>query len=175
MNSVLSQSTLSRCDLLLLGKHWQIVMLDSQVKGKPYGWLDEKQLALLEEALVLHPKRHTLIAMHHHAIQSGSAWLDQHQLHNQETFWTSVSRHNNVKGIVCGHIHQDLDTFYQGCRVLAAPSTCIQFLPRSEQFALDPLTPGWREIVLHSDGHISSEVGRLSDHTFLPDMSSSGY
>ncbi len=175
MKNMLAQSTLMRCEQVLLGEHWQLIMLDSQVKGKPYGWLDEEQLALLDKALTQYPKRYKLIALHHHPLPSGSTWLDQHKLHNYEIFWSYLSRYEKVKGVVCGHIHQNLDVMYLNKRILAAPSTCIQFLPHSEQFALDLLNPGWREITLHPDGHISSKVDRLQGNEFIPDMGSSGY
>lgn len=175
MKAVLAQSPLIKCEQVLLGEHWQLILLDSQVKGKPYGWLGDEQLALLEKALCQYPERYALIALHHHPIPAGSKWLDQHQLHNQEIFWSYLERYEQVRGAVCGHIHQDLDRLHLTKRVLAAPSTCIQFLPQSEQFALDPLSPGWREITLYPDGHIFSKVDRLKGNRFIPDMGSSGY
>ncbi len=175
MEAVFAQSSLIKCEQVLLGEHWQLILLDSQVRGKPYGWLGDEQLALLEKALSQYPERHALVALHHHPISTGSKWLDQHQLHNQEIFWSHLARYEQVKGIVCGHIHQDLDTLYLAKRVLAAPSTCIQFLPKSEQFALDPISPGWREISLYPDGQIISKVDRLTKNTYMPDMGSSGY
>ncbi|MGF1868016.1 3',5'-cyclic-AMP phosphodiesterase [Enterovibrio norvegicus] len=175
MNAVLEQSTLVRCDQVLLGEHWQMIILDSQVKGVPHGRLTSEQLALLEQALTSYPERHALILLHHHPLPAGSAWLDQHQLHNQDAFWLCVEKHSKVKGVVCGHIHQALDTEHAGRRVMAAPSTCIQFLPDSDDFALDSTNPGWREISLHQDGTISSEVGRLKGMGFHPDMNSAGY
>ncbi|WP_028023592.1 3',5'-cyclic-AMP phosphodiesterase [Enterovibrio calviensis] len=175
MQKVLAQSTLVRCDHVLIGEDWQLVMLDSQVKGVPHGRLSPEQLSMLDTALSANPDRYTLVLLHHHPLPAGSAWLDQHQLHNQEDFWNLVARHNNVKGVVCGHIHQALDVHHNGCRVMAAPSTCIQFLPDSDDFALDSTNPGWREISLHHDGTISSTIGRLDGSEFQPDMNSSGY
>ncbi|OEE70884.1 3',5'-cyclic-AMP phosphodiesterase [Enterovibrio norvegicus FF-33] len=175
MQKALTQSTLVRCDKVLVGEDWQLVMLDSQVKGVPHGRLSTEQLILLEQALAVNPSRHTLVLLHHHPLPAGSAWLDQHQLHNQNDFWALVEKYNNVKGVVCGHIHQDLDTQFKGCRVMAAPSTCIQFLPDSDDFALDSTNPGWREISLHQDGTITSKIGRLKGSDFQPDMNSSGY
>ncbi|MDD1795992.1 3',5'-cyclic-AMP phosphodiesterase [Enterovibrio makurazakiensis] len=175
MQKALAQSTLVRCDHVLVGEDWQLVMLDSQVKGVPHGRLSLEQLSLLEQALSANPNRYTLVLLHHHPLPAGSAWLDQHQLHNQEDFWSLVGKYNNVKGVVCGHIHQALDVNVNGCRVMAAPSTCIQFLPDSDDFALDSTNPGWREISLHQDGTITSTIGRLDGSVFQPDMNSSGY
>jgi len=41
------------------------------------------------------------------------------------------------------------------------PSTCAQFLPHSEQFAIDPAPPGYRRLTLRADGSIDTEVVRL--------------
>ena len=41
---------------------------------------------------------------------------------------------------------------------MSTPSTCAQFLPRSEFFALDDRPPGLRWLELHADGHIETEV-----------------
>ncbi|KXF80348.1 3',5'-cyclic-AMP phosphodiesterase [Enterovibrio coralii] len=175
MKKVLEQSTLERCEHVLVGEHWQLIMLDSQVPGVPHGRLSGEQLALLENTLRDNPERHTLILLHHHPLPAGSAWLDQHKLHNQDEFWAVVAKYDTVKGVVCGHIHQALDTQHQERRVMAAPSTCIQFQPNSDDFALDLTNPGWREIALHADGTISTTVGRLKGNEFQPDMTSSGY
>ncbi len=175
MQSVLVKSTLERCEVALAGDHWQLVMLDSQVKGVPHGRLSDEQLAMLDAALSKQAGRHTLVLLHHHPLPAGSAWLDQHQLHNRDAFWAVLEKHTNVKAVVCGHIHQALDTEHNGCRVMAAPSTCIQFKPDSDDFALDSTTPGWREFSLHQDGTISTKVGRLQGTEFQPDMHSKGY
>lgn len=175
MKSVFEDSTLIRCDLAQLGEHWQLLMLDSQVVNKPYGILTLDQLYLLERALTRYPERHTLVLLHHHPLPVGSAWLDQHQLQNERDFWDVVQKNRKIKGVVCGHIHQALDRNYHGCRVLAAPSTCIQFSPHSNNFTLDPTNPGWREIFLHGDGTITTQIGRINGADFQPDMTSSGY
>ena len=41
---------------------------------------------------------------------------------------------------------------------MSTPSTCAQFLPRSDFFALDERPPGLRWLELHADGRIETEV-----------------
>lgn len=175
MNAELVSSPLKRCDHVLLGEHWHMILLDSQVQGVPHGKLSDDQLALLDEKLNLYPERFALVLLHHHPLEAGSAWLDQHQLHNQDAFWSVVGKHTNVKGVVCGHIHQALDVMHQQTRVMASPSTCIQFMPDSHDFALDSNNPGWRWLELYANGDISSKVKRLEGKQFRPDFQSAGY
>lgn len=57
----------------LVGDHWQVILLDTQVRGKPHGVLGDHQLAALDSALRQHPERHALIALHHQAVPVGCA------------------------------------------------------------------------------------------------------
>jgi Icc protein len=41
---------------------------------------------------------------------------------------------------------------------LSTPSTCAQFLPHSEFFALDERPPGLRWLDLHPDGRVATPV-----------------
>ncbi|WWE58184.1 3',5'-cyclic-AMP phosphodiesterase [Parasalinivibrio latis] len=175
MESILNAAQLHRGNIVNLGEYWQMVMLDSQVPGVPHGELSDSQFEMLENALSNAGEKHILVLLHHHPIAAGSAWLDQHQLHNNERFWEIVSAYPHVKGVVCGHIHQALDYEYQGVRVMASPSTCIQFMPDSDNFALDLQNPGWRTLTLNADGSMDSGVFRIEGVIFSPDLQSGGY
>ncbi|WP_100752096.1 3',5'-cyclic-AMP phosphodiesterase [Vibrio salilacus] len=175
MESVLPSCQIKQIEHVLLGEHWQMIMLDSQVVGVPHGRLSDQQLQLLEDKLAQYPQRHTLVLLHHHPLLVGSRWLDQHTLKDAENFWQVVGKYNNVKAVMCGHVHQDMNVVHQGVRVMATPSTCIQFKPNSDDFALDTLSPGWRELELYCDGSLSTQVKRLAPGSFQPDFTSAGY
>lgn len=175
MNSLIPSQQIHSVDHVLLGEHWQIVLLDSQVVGVPHGRLSEQQLSNLERYLSDNSQRHTLILLHHHPILVGSAWLDQHSLKDADEFWSIVEQHSNAKAVLCGHIHQDLDRERSGVRVMATPSTCVQFKPQSNEFALDTQSPGWRELELFADGRVETQVHRLPSGSFRPDFSADGY
>lgn len=175
MKTTLLQSGLPYFEHVLLGDHWQMLMLDSQVPNATHGLLSPSQLHFLDMALSTSSSRHTLVLLHHHPISVASYWLDQHKLQNSDEFWAIIQKSKSVKGVVCGHIHQALDYQYQNRRILGAPSTCIQFLPQSAHFTVDPSNPGWREITLHLDGTITTQIGRIKGNEFQPDMTSSGY
>ncbi len=175
MGSVLPSKQIQPVEHVLLGEHWQMVLLDSQVVGVPHGRLSDQQLALLDDKLSAHPQKHTLVLLHHHPLLVGSQWLDQHTLKDAQDFWQVVEKHSNVKAILCGHVHQDMDKLHHGVRVMATPSTCVQFKPNSNDFALDPQSPGWRELELFDDGSLATEVNRLESGCFQPDFTSAGY
>ncbi|WGW00795.1 3',5'-cyclic-AMP phosphodiesterase [Vibrio sp. YMD68] len=175
MGAVFPSSQIQHIEHLYVGDHWQVIMLDSQVVGMPHGRLSDRQLDLLDEKLSANPNRHTLVLLHHHPILVGSAWLDQHTLKDSELLWQVLDKHSNVKAILCGHVHQDMDREFNGVRVMATPSTCIQFKPNSDEFALDKRAPGWRELDLYDDGQLVTQVKRLPNDRFFPDFTAGGY
>ncbi|MCK3655208.1 3',5'-cyclic-AMP phosphodiesterase [Pasteurellaceae bacterium Macca] len=159
---------------LLVGEKWQIILLNSQIHGVPRGALSAEELAFLQEKLTAHPERYALIALHHNLLPTHSAWLDQHSLQNVDELAKVLQPFSNVRAILHGHIHQEVDNRWQGYRVLATPSTCIQFKPHCEAFTLDAIPQGWREIELLPDGSIHTEVKRLK-RAFLPQFNAEGY
>ncbi|MCT7653925.1 3',5'-cyclic-AMP phosphodiesterase [Oceanimonas sp. NS1] len=159
----------------LLGEHWQVLLLDSQAQGETCGRLSEAQLTLLDTALEHYPQHHLLLAVHHQAVPAGCAWLDQHNLRNAEQLQVRLARHQANSVVLCGHVHQGFDQVFDGIRYLASPSTCIQFKPLSDDFALDYMAPGWRQLSLYPDGRLSTRVWRLPPNAFVPDFSARGY
>ena len=160
---------------ILLGEHWQILLLDSQVQGVPHGQLEAEELAWLQAKLAAYPQRYTLVVLHHHLLSTGSRWLDQHNLRNPHELAGILAPFPRVKAILYGHIHQQVDSTWHGYQVMATPSTCIQFKPDCNTFTLDTLQPGWREIELYADGHIETRVKRIQQASFLPNFQESGY
>lgn len=154
---------------------WQIIMLDSLVPGSVFGRLQQSELDVLEQALKERPDLHTLVSLHHHPIDINSAWLDGIGLHNRDEFWQIIDRASNVKVVLWGHIHQDVDAKRGDVRLLASPSTCIQFKPGSDDFAIDNVAPGYRKLCLSADGELTTEVVRAESFDFTVDMESNGY
>ncbi|MGB9429201.1 MAG: 3',5'-cyclic-AMP phosphodiesterase [Gammaproteobacteria bacterium] len=140
-----------------LGK-WRIVLLNTLVSGKIAGHLDKSELEFLETALRAASDSPVLIALHHQPVPVGSAWLDRIALDNADEFFDVVDRAGNVRGVLWGHVHQAFESRHREVRLLAAPSTCAQFLPGSKDFALDSRSPGMRWLTLHADGRIETQI-----------------
>lgn len=175
MFEILKEETVSAKKHILLGDKWQILLLDSQVQGVPHGQLEAEELDWLKLKLQEHPQRYSLVVLHHHLLSTGSAWLDQHNLRNANELAEVLAPFKNVKALLYGHIHQQVDSEWLGYQVMATPSTCIQFKADSNTFALDVVQPGWREIDLYADGHIETRVKRIQQASFLPNMQVEGY
>ncbi|NUF50016.1 3',5'-cyclic-AMP phosphodiesterase [Gilliamella sp. ESL0250] len=176
MQDVFANYQLADNKIVLLGDNWLVVLLNSQVIGQAYGFLPEAELEFLQNALTEHFARNALVFLHHHPINSGCHWLDHHILKNSDQLEQIIQKNVNVKGIGWGHIHQKQDYVWHHCHAFSTPSTCFQFKPECYDFRVSSDdAPGWREITLNVDGSIESEVYRLADNQFLPDVSQSGY
>jgi Icc protein len=137
---------------------WRIVLLDSCIRGSASGRLSKESLAALDEALATAQRRHCLVCLHHHPIDMGSRWLDRVGLENAAEFLHTIDRHRNVRAIVWGHVHQKYEGLRKGVRLLATPSTCAQFLPHADDFAVDLRPPAYRTLELRADGSLLTEV-----------------
>lgn len=137
---------------------WRILLLNTQETGKVSGHLSQSELTLLRDGLRTAGDDHVLIALHHHPVPLHSAWLDRIALDNPDEFFNILDCSANVRGVIWGHVHQEFDVVRRGVRLLATPSTCVQFLPRAQQFSLDGKPPGMRWLSLNKDGRIETEV-----------------
>jgi Icc protein len=137
---------------------WRVVMLDSTVAGETGGALSESTLQQLEDALGGAPQRHALVCLHHHPVPMKSRWLDTVGLANPGDFFEVLRRHQQVRAVLFGHVHQPLDEMRDGLRVIATPSTCSQFKPLADDFAVDDAPPAWRTLSLHADGRLETTL-----------------
>jgi Icc protein len=96
-------------------------------------------------------------------------------LENPEEFFELIDAHPQVKAVLCGHIHQSFDTERKGIRLLGTPSTCVQFVPGEEDFAIDATPPGYRWLSLQPDGTIETGLGSLPEIPSGLDLASIGY
>jgi Icc protein len=157
MGEILTSGAFQLGGELRLGP-WSIVMLSTFLAGEDAGGLGPARLQGLKQALAVHEGQHVLVAMHHHPLPMGSTWLDGVALRDGAAFWQIVDQHPAVRGVVCGHVHQASDRNRNSVRFMSTPSTCAQFLPNSEFFALDERPPGMRWLELNPDGTIETEV-----------------
>ncbi|QMV64133.1 3',5'-cyclic-AMP phosphodiesterase [Pseudomonas berkeleyensis] len=154
---------------------WRIVMLDSSIPGAVPGFLADNQLELLERALSEAPQRHHLICLHHHPVSIGCKWMEPIGLRNADVLFAILGRHPQARAVLWGHIHQEFDQMRGNLRLLASPSTCVQFTPGSEDFQVSNEAPGYRWLRLHADGTLETGVSRVTGIHFEVDYSVKGY
>ncbi|WP_263147224.1 3',5'-cyclic-AMP phosphodiesterase [Pseudomonas sp. RIT-PI-AD] len=154
---------------------WRIVLLDSSIAGAVPGHLDETQLALLERALAEAGARHVLVGLHHHPVSIGCRWMEPIGLRNAEALFAVIERFPRVRAVLWGHVHQAFDRMRDDVRLLASPSTCVQFAPGSDNFRVDEEAPGYRWLRLYADGRLDTGISRVTGIDFEVDYSIKGY
>jgi Icc protein len=174
MQKTFAQTQLKEDKAILLG-NWLLILLNSHYPKHVPGLLGRSELSRLEYFLSQHPTQHALIFMHHHPVPVGSKWIDLQVLINADDFFAIVDKHPQTKGIIFGHVHQVFESQRHNVPLLSAPSTCFQFVPDSELFALDNINPGYRWLDLNPDGTFESGVIRVVDFENTVDFSSQGY
>ncbi|MGK0544366.1 metallophosphoesterase [Halomonas cupida] len=144
---------------------WRVLKLNTQIPGEASGRVGEDALAALDQRLG-QELRPTVIVMHHPPMVVGSAWIDALGLEDADDFWDVVGRYPQVKMVLCGHVHQA----FHGTRALpegqvevyACPATSDQFLPGSDEFAVDEASrPGYRVVDLKRGGEWLTWVERV--------------
>lgn len=142
---------------------WLLIGLDSCVDDDAGGMLTPDELDRLTETVTTSSAKHVMVCLHHPPIPMGSAWLDTVGLRNGDEFLQRLSSLGRVRLAVFGHVHQAYDSEHEGIRIVATPSTCRQFEPGSDDFAVDNRPPAYRRITLHSDGSNDAELIWLDD------------
>lgn len=142
---------------------WRIVLLDSTLPGSAGGRLSDRALAELDSALAGASGRHALVCLHHHPVAMSSRWLDRVGLDNSDDFFRVIDAHRNVRAVLWGHVHQSFDGLHRHVRLLGTPSTCTQFLPYADEFAVDPRPPAYRTLELWPDGTFHTDVVWVND------------
>ncbi|MCG8909462.1 3',5'-cyclic-AMP phosphodiesterase [Pseudomonas nitroreducens] len=154
---------------------WRVILLDSTIPGAVPGQMSIEQIQLLERAIQAAPDKHLLISFHHHPVPIGSQWMDRIGIYNPERLFAVLDRYPNVRCLLWGHVHQEIDRLRGDVRLLASPSTCVQFTPGSEDFCVDSPAPGYRWLRLLPDGGVETGVSRVTDIAFEVDYSIKGY
>ncbi len=155
--------------------NWILIFLDSTIPSEAGGGLPDDELRLLQETLQANQDLHALICLHHHPVKIGSAWMDGMYLRNPESFFHIIEQNPNTRGVLWGHIHQTYEGMHNHVRLMGSPSTCIQFTPGRDDFAIDHLSPGFRWLELYPDGRINSGVKRLMQMPAGLDLKCGGY
>ena len=156
---------------------WQILMLDSQVPGEVGGRLGEAECARLDAGLAAAERDglFSLVCLHHQPVPVGAAWLDEQMVADADRFFEILRNYPRTRGVLWGHVHQELDQYCEELRLMCTPSTCVQFLPGETDFAVDAKAPGYRWLELSPAGMIRTGISRADAQAFTVDREAGGY
>ena len=162
MRSACSRPPFSYCAYEEVGD-WLLVGIDSCIEGQAGGAVSREELDRLSDIVTHSAAKHVIVFLHHPPVPMGSAWLDSVGMENGDELLERVRTLRCVRALAFGHVHQAYDDEYEGIRILATPSTCRQFKPDCDEFAVDDKPPSYRRIYLAQDGSVDTELIWLDD------------
>jgi 3',5'-cyclic-AMP phosphodiesterase len=104
----------------------RLLCCDSSVPGRDDGELGPAQLAWLDRELGRDPEVPAILAMHHHPVPSGIAFMDTIMLSDAEDLAAVLRGHPPLTRILTGHLHRPSAAMFAGALVTSAPSTHLQ-------------------------------------------------
>ena len=150
------------CDVAEIG-NWLIVGVDSCKSGHAGGAIVASEYDRLGATIAGSDADHVMVCLHHPPVVMGSKWLDTVGLDEPDIFFDRVGASGKVRTAIFGHVHQAYDGEHHDIRILGTPSTCRQFKPHSDDFAVDEQPPAYRRISLHANGDIETELIWVAD------------
>lgn len=136
----------------------RLIGLNSARPWRVSGALGSKQLSWLTD--VLRGESPTIIFMHHPPLSVGAWWLDKDRLRDRKAL-AQVVQDRDVRGIFCGHVHQEFEGQLGSVPVWTTPSTAYQFKPHSLIPRTERRPPGFRWIEV-AQGKVSTSIVRRS-------------
>ena len=162
MREAVSEVPFFYCDATEID-NWLIVGIDSCESGRAGGAIDASEYERLEQAIDSSDADHVMVCLHHPPVVMGSAWLDTVGLDEPDVFFDRIVASGKVRLAIFGHVHQAYDSEHYGVQIIGTPSTCRQFKPGSDEFAVDDQPPAYRRMSLHADGRCDTELVWVRD------------
>jgi len=104
----------------------RLIALDTVVARAPHGQLDDGRLDWLAARLDEAPERPTALLMHHPPFRTGYAAMDAMRCFDGDALGGLVAKHEQIEGILCGHLHRASHMPFFGTTAASAPSTIAQ-------------------------------------------------
>ena len=124
----------------------RLLMLDTLEVGRHGGGFCTTRARWLAAELAAHPEVPTLLAMHHPPFPAGIPWMDTDPREPWVArFAAAIAGHDQIVGIVCGHVHRATATHWHNQTVVICPSVApavgIDLNP------IDPNVPDGRALI----------------------------
>ena len=105
----------------------RLLMLDTLEEGRHGGAFCAIRNEWLKAQLAAKPDRPTLIVMHHPPVDVGIEWMATDSREPWVArFADAIAGHNQVIGVICGHLHRAISSVWMRTSVVVCPSSAPQ-------------------------------------------------
>lgn len=141
----------------------RLVAIDSTDYGERMGVFCAVRQGWLDALLSDQPARPTLLFIHHPPFDIGDHYIGGYRRSEEAAMLANiVSRHPQVLGLVCGHVHTPVEREWAGTRAIVTPSVAVDL-----RKGIDETEAGERPIyMLH---RLSDETGLVSEARTVSD------
>lgn len=125
----------------------RLLFLDTLEEGRHGGAFCETRAAWLEARLAEKQHRPTILVLHHPPVESGIDWMNTHP----DEPWVArladtVAGHYQVKGMITGHLHRNISTWWRNISLAICASTAPQVA--LDLNPIDPENPDGRNMIV---------------------------
>ncbi|MEP3225903.1 MAG: phosphodiesterase [Parasphingorhabdus sp.] len=115
----------------------RLLFLDTLEEGRHGGAFCDVRAKWLADRLSEDENKPTLLIMHHPPVESGIAWMNTDPREPWvSTLADTIAGHDQVKGMITGHLHRNISTSFEGTSLSICASTAPQVA-----FDLEPIDP----------------------------------
>ncbi|QTD55383.1 phosphodiesterase [Parasphingorhabdus cellanae] len=115
----------------------RLLFLDTLEEGRHGGAFCDVRAKWLADRLSEKQDKPTLLILHHPPVESGIAWMNTDPREPWvSTLADTIKGHNQVKGMITGHLHRNISTSFEGTSLSICASTAPQVA-----FDLEPIDP----------------------------------
>jgi len=144
----------------------RMVVCDTLEEGNDRSGFTEARAAWLSATLAADPTTPTIVILHHPPIVSGVKWMDP----DPKAPWIAhladaIRGHEQVRVVLCGHVHRAFHGLLAGQVIATAPATSIQVTLNLSPVDMD--RPDGREIlVAEPPGYVlvMADEGQVTTH-----------
>ncbi len=148
-------------------ENWKLLLVDSKLPGSSFGFVSDDEFAWLDEQINNAIDRPILLAMHHTPLRLCAS--PSCQVKNAESFLSKIKSFPQVKCLIAGHTHNEVEEAYGDLRVMTTPSTMVQVTHNQNEACssndefwhfheADTSRHGYRIVDLNKDGTFESQV-----------------
>ncbi|MBL4902718.1 MAG: phosphodiesterase [Desulfocapsa sp.] len=144
----------------------RLIALDTSSPGQSGGEICETRLSWLEEQLSLKKDKATILFMHHPPAKCRVLETDKDTFIGVGKLGDLIKKHQNIKRILCGHIHMSAHLEWYGTVISVAPSMGLEIvldltLKRPSEFTME--APAYQLHYLTPENNLVSHLITVKD------------